>query len=200
MIGSQLVRIPLRFTGWQFEGPPPRIEKFVCLGLPHTSNWDGVLLLSLMKSIGQPISFMIKDDWIRGPMGGALVRLGAVPINRRSASNVVQQMIDVFNERDKFVLCVPPEGTRKRAEHWKSGFYYIAVGAKVPVVPGYLDYRRKRGGMLAPIAMTGNVKRDMDAIRAAYSHCQYEGKVPENFGPIRLKDEDPQTAKSRDIN
>jgi len=186
----RLVSLPLTLAGWKFEGEKPLEKKYVCLAWPHTSNWDGLLLIALTKSIGLSMSWMIKDDWIKGPMGAALRRLGAVAIDRAASHNVVHDMIDAFRRADELVLVIPPEGTRRRAEAWRSGFYHIARGAGVPVVPGYLDYRRKRAGLGAAIHLTGDVKADMDAIRAFYARVNPRGLVPENVGPIRLRDED----------
>lgn len=167
------------------------MPKFVALAVPHTSNWDGALLLLLAQSIRMPISWMIKDDWLRGPMGVALRRLGAVAVNRKKDGkhNLVDQMIEEFARRDRLALVVPPEGTRGRAEHWRSGFYHIALGAGVPVVPGYLDYSRKRCGLGAPIDLTGNVSTDMDRIRAFYEEVAPVAYAPDDFGPIRLREE-----------
>ncbi len=186
-----LVSLPLRMAGWQFEGEKPPEKKYVCLAWPHTSNWDGLLLIALTQSIGLSMSWMIKSDWVKGPMGVLLRPLGAVAIDRSGAHNVVQDMIDAFRREDELVLVIPPEGTRRRAETWKSGFYHIARGAGVPVVPGYLDYRRKRAGLGKAIPMTGDVKADMDAIRAFYADVGANGLVPEHVGPIRLRDEAP---------
>ncbi len=103
---------------------------------------------------------------------------------------MVEQMVDEFRRRDRFVLGIPPAGTRARADYWKSGFYRIALGANVPVVPGYLDYGRKRAGLGAPIAMTGDVRVDMDAIRAFYALKAPKPHDPSKFGPIRLREEE----------
>lgn len=180
----------LRTVGWKFEGGIPSEKKYVCLAFPHTSNWDGALLVALCQSIGLEMSWMIKNDWTRGPMGVVLRPLGAIGIDRKGSHNVVQQMIDEMNSKDALVLGIPPEGTRKRSEYWKSGFYHIALGAKVPVVPGYLDYGRKRAGLGDPIHLTGDVRVDMDAIRAFYAKVAPAGRFPRDVGPIRLRDED----------
>ncbi len=137
---TDLARTSLHLAGWAFEGPLPPEKKYVALAMPHTSNWDGLLLVTLLQSIGLEMQWMIKDAWVKSPLGPVLRRFGAVAINRDRSTNVVQQMIEEFRRRDSFVLGVPPEGTRSRAEHWKSGFYHIALGAQVPVVPGYLDF------------------------------------------------------------
>ena len=180
----------LALAGWQFEGGKPPEKKYVCLAWPHTSNWDGLLLIALTQSIGLSMSWMIKDDWVKGPMGPVLRRMGAVAIDRSGAHNVVQDMIDAFAKDDELVLVIPPEGTRRRSDSWRSGFYHIARGADVPVVPGYLDYGRKRAGLGPAIHLTGDVKADMDTIRTFYEGVHARGLVPENVGPIRLKDED----------
>jgi 1-acyl-sn-glycerol-3-phosphate acyltransferase len=176
-------------AGWRFEGEPPSIPKYVCLAVPHTSNWDGLLLVSIAQSIGMPMSFMIKREWVEGPLGIVLRRFGAVAIDRTGSHNVVEQMIDELARRDQLALVIPPEGTRKRADHWRSGFYHIALGAGVPVVPGYLDFKRKRCGLGAPIALTGDVRADMDRIRAFYAAQGPTAYDPASFGPIRLREE-----------
>jgi 1-acyl-sn-glycerol-3-phosphate acyltransferase len=189
MTKAQLASLPLSLAGWQFEGSPPAEKKYVCLAFPHTSNWDGLLLVLLAQSIGLTMSWMIKDDWTRGPLGILLRRVGAIGIDRSGSHNVVERMIEEFGKRDELVLGIPPEGTRRRAEHWKSGFYQIALGAKVPVVPGYLDYGRKRAGLGAPLYLTGDVGADMDKIRAFYADVGATGRVPADVSPIRLRDE-----------
>lgn len=189
MILDRAASFALRLAGWKFETPLPVERKYVVLAVPHTSNWDGLLLLSLAQAIRLPMAWMIKAEWVRGPMGVLLRRLGAVAIDRDRAGDVVGQMIDELKRRDEMVLVIPPEGTRGRADHWKSGFYRIALGAGVPVVPGYLDFARKRAGFGAPIHLTGDVTADMDRIRAFYAAQAPTGFVPDHFGPIRLNEE-----------
>ena len=167
----------------------PSEKKYVCLAVPHTSNWDGLLLVTLTRSIGLEMEWMIKDSWLKGPLRPAFRSLGAVGINRSRHTNVVEQMVEQFRQRDRFVLGIPPEGTRSRAEYWKSGFYHIALGAGVPVVPGYLDYARKRAGLGPAITLTGNARTDMDKLRAFYAEKNPIAYDPSKFGPIRLKEE-----------
>jgi 1-acyl-sn-glycerol-3-phosphate acyltransferase len=181
----------LGLAGWKFEGPVPAEKKYVMLAVPHTSNWDGVLLLSLTRSIGVRVEWMVKDSWVKGPVGPVLKRLGAVAIDRSHATHVVDQMIAQFRAHDELVLAVPPEGTRARAERWRSGFYHIARGAGVPVVPGYLDFARRRAGLGPAITLTGDVKADMDKVRAFYAEKRPVAFDPSKFGPIRLREEEP---------
>jgi 1-acyl-sn-glycerol-3-phosphate acyltransferase len=187
---SRLASLSLRFSGWEFEGDLPQEKKYVALAVPHTSNWDGLLLVTLTQSIGLQMEWMVKDSWVKGPLGPVLRRVGAVGINRSRATNVVDQMIEQFRKRDSFVLGIPPEGTRSRAETWKSGFYHIAKGANVPVVPGYLDFGRKRAGLGPAITLSGHVREDMDRIRAFYAAKNPTPYAPSKYGPIRLREED----------
>lgn len=189
---SRLALSSLRLAGWQFEGGLPSEKKYVCLAVPHTSNWDGLLFILLAQSIGLELEWMIKDSWVKSPVGPILRRLGAVGIDRGRSRNVVDQMLHRFKERESFVLAIPPEGTRSRTEYWKSGFYHIAVGAGVPVVPGYLDYGRKRAGLGSAITMTGAPRADMNEIRAFYARQNPIPFDPSNFGPIRLREEEEE--------
>jgi 1-acyl-sn-glycerol-3-phosphate acyltransferase len=188
VIAQRIAQRLIDLAGWEFETPPPTERKYVCLGVPHTSNWDGVALLTFGAALGIDMAWMIKDEWLRGP-GALLRRIGAVGVDRRQHTNIVQAMIDEFDRRDAFVLIIPPEGTRSRTDGWKSGFYNIALGAKVPVVPGYLDYARKRAGMGPAIHLTGDVRADMDRLRAYYREVAPQGRYPDQFGPIGLRAE-----------
>jgi 1-acyl-sn-glycerol-3-phosphate acyltransferase len=183
---SRIASLALRVAGWKFEGEPPPIKKYVVLAVPHTSNWDGLVLVTLAQAIGLPMSFMIKREWVDGPLGPVMRRLGAVAIDRRGSHNIVEQMIEEMRRRDELVLVIPPEGTRKRAEHWRSGFYHIALGAGVPVVPGYLDFGRKRAGLGPPITLTGDIAADMARIQAFYAEKNPIAYDPASFGPITL--------------
>jgi 1-acyl-sn-glycerol-3-phosphate acyltransferase len=186
---NRLARLSLRLAGWQFEGEAPKEKKYVALAVPHTSNWDGLLLIGLLQSIGLGMEWMVKDTWVKSPVGPVLRRAGAVGIDRSKHANVVEQMVARFKASDAFVLGIPPEGTRSRREHWKSGFYHIARGADVPVVPGYLDFGRKRAGLGPALRMTGDVRADMDAIRAFYAQKDPRPFDPSKYGPLRLREE-----------
>ena len=186
---SSLSSRSLKLAGWELETAVPDVARCVVIAAPHTSNWDGVLLLAIAPLIGHPLAWMIKDEWLRGPMGAVLRRLGAVGIDRSTHTNVVQAMVDELDREDRLWVVIPPEGTRSRAETWKSGFYHIARGADVPVVPAYLDYGRRRAGLGQPIELTNDVHADMDRIRAFYAEHAPRGHRPDHVGPIRLREE-----------
>lgn len=188
-INARFAATALRSLGWEFIGGRPAPAKFVGLAVPHTSNMDGLLMVLMAEQVGLGMSWMVKDA-VDKPVLGSVVRgVGGVFIDRSRANNVVDQMIEEFARRERFCLMIPPEGTRRRSDYWKSGFYHIARGARVPVVPGFLDYGRKRGGFGEPIELTGNVKADMDRLRAFYEDNDPKPRYPEKFGPIRLREE-----------
>ncbi|MBX3127944.1 MAG: 1-acyl-sn-glycerol-3-phosphate acyltransferase [Polyangiaceae bacterium] len=190
-LSARVARAALRaLGGWRYVGELPAPRRAVCLAVPHTDNMDGLLLVLLAQSVGLHISWMVKDDWGKPPIGVLIKRVGGVPVDRSGPHGMVGAMIDEFARRDDFYLVIPPEGTRKRTEHWKSGFYRIALGARVPVVPGFLDYEKRQGGFGPAIELTGSVKTDMNAIREFYARTKPEPRHPEKFGPLRLREEE----------
>jgi 1-acyl-sn-glycerol-3-phosphate acyltransferase len=190
-LGVRVARAGLgALGGWRYVGEVPAVPKAVCLAVPHTDNLDGLLMVLLAQSVGMSISWMVKDAWTKPPVGWLVRGFGGVPVDRRKANGMVGQMVAQFERQERLYLVIPPEGTRTRAEHWRSGFYRIALGAKVPVVPGFLDYRTKVGGFGEPIEMTGDVRHDMDRLRAFYGvDAAAMARHPEKFGPIRLAEE-----------
>lgn len=163
-----LARIIFRVTGWRPAGKRPSLPKYVIIAAPHTSNWDFLYTLCLAFILEIKPFIMMKGDWFRWPLGPMLGWFGAIPIDRSRSTHVVARSIDAFHKRRRFVLLVPPSGTRSKVMHWKSGFYHIAVGANVPIVLGYLDYRRKVGGIGPIVHPTGNLEEDMKIIKAFY--------------------------------
>jgi len=188
------------FSGWRFEGEIPE-RPCVCIATPHTSNWDGIWLVALASEVRIKLSWMVKVSAVRWPWAWLLKRLGAVPIDRSKRENTVSRMIRAFEEDRHLVLVVPPSGTRRKTEQWKSGFYHIALGAQVPVVPGYLDYKRKRGGFGPAITMTGDPVTDMNAIRSFYDGKAPPACYPDLVSPMRLREEmeaDPPSPPSEE--
>lgn len=179
----------LRATGWKPETAPPEKMRFVLIAAPHTSNWDLFYLLAFAEVFDVPMSFMMKHTVFRGPLGPLFRSLGGIPIYRHKRGDLVKQMVEVFGQKDDFVLVVPAEGTRSRVEFWKSGFYHIAREANVPIVLSYLDYARKRGGFGPAVIPSGNVRDDMDVIRDFYA--DKSGRHPQLFAEPRLREEGP---------
>jgi 1-acyl-sn-glycerol-3-phosphate acyltransferase len=183
-----LARSFLKLTGWEPEGARPLASRFVLIAAPHTSNWDLAYLLALAEVFDVRVSWMGKHSLFHPPLGFAMRRLGGIPVVRHRRGNLVAEAVNTFAERDELALVVPAEGTRAYVPHWKSGFYHIARSAKVPIVLGYLDYARRRGGFGPALEPTGDMRRDMDEIRDFYA--DKVGKFPDQFGEVRLKEED----------
>jgi 1-acyl-sn-glycerol-3-phosphate acyltransferase len=181
----------LRWIGWKVVGDLPSARKSVFIVAPHTSNWDMPIGLCAGYASGilrrWPYGFMMKDVMFRGPLGPLMRWIGGLAIDRSSPHDVVQQMVHVFEARDDFVLAITPEGTRSRRPHWKSGFYHIALGAGVPIVPVAFDYRRKEVGLGTPMTPTGDPDADLGTLRRFFQDVT--PKRPENFGPIRFRPE-----------
>lgn len=169
---SRLVRRAVlafyRLQGWTAIGAPPPDRRCVIIAAPHTSNWDFVYFLGLTDALGVKPHFMGKASLFRWPLGRFMRDMGGVSINRDANQNVVQAMIDEFARRDQFMLAIAPEGTRGAVRQWRSGFYHIAVGAKVPLVVGMMDYRTKTGGLGPAIWPTGDYHADMAKIAEYY--------------------------------
>ncbi len=169
--------IHLRLFGWRKEGQPPAIRKFVVIAAPHTTNWELPTALMFAFAFGIKIHWIGKDSLFRRPFGTFFQWLGGIPVDRTKSHGMVQQIIQRFREHEDFVLVMVPEGTRTKTDHWRTGFYHIAVGAGVPIALGFLDYRRKRGGIGGVVTPTGDIDTDMRAIRAFYAGIT--GKHPE---------------------
>jgi 1-acyl-sn-glycerol-3-phosphate acyltransferase len=181
-------RVLLWFWGWKPLGTPPAEPKYVLLAAPHTSNWDAVVMLTLACYFRVRVHWMVKSSVFVGPLGWFLKATGGVPIDRSEAHGVVEQMIEQFRQRERFVLLIPPEGTRSKRDYWKSGFYHIALGADVPIVSGVMDWGRKESGFADVFTPTGHVQTDMDHLRAVYATAI--GLHPELYTSCRLREED----------
>jgi 1-acyl-sn-glycerol-3-phosphate acyltransferase len=182
-----LGRAWLALTGWKVEGTPPRIPRAVIIAAPHTSNWDLPFMLAAAWVLRMHYSWMGKHTLFRGPMGPLLRWLGGIPVDRRAPKGQVQAVADMIQATDRIFLAVPPSGTRSKAAQWKSGFYWIAYAANVPIVCGYLDYPRRTAALGFTLVPSGNVKVDMDRIRSFYADVR--GKYPDQETPILLKEE-----------
>ena len=182
-----LGRLWMRIFGWTVEGEIPQGGKAVLIAAPHTSNWDFAFMLAAAFVLRVKLSWMGKDSLFKRPFGWLFRRLGGIPINRSAAHGIVEQMSQRFIQAKALILAVAPSGTRSRRDYWKSGFYWIAAQAQVPIVCGYLDYRLKRAGLGLAVLPTHDLSADMDRIRAFYQGIR--GRYPALETTIRLRDE-----------
>lgn len=163
-----LSRVLLKILGWKKEGAVPLEKKYVMIAAPHTSNWDFLYTILIAFAFNLKIFWMGKHTIFRKPFGRIMKWMGGIPVNRDRANNLVDDTIDWFGRNERLVVVVPPEGTRKKTMYWKTGFYRIAHGAGVPIMLGFLDYKRKAGGIGPMFHPTGDMDEDMVAIRAFY--------------------------------
>ncbi len=159
----------LRLLGWRLEGSIPNLPRMVMIGAPHTSNMDGVIAIATLVALGLKASTMIKDSAFKGVMGPILRGFGAIPINRKSPKGVVEQSVDAITTSDGMLLLIAPEGTRHSAPEWKRGYWHIALGAKVPVLPAAIDYQRKIVTFGPPLTPTGDHGADLAILLNFYA-------------------------------
>jgi 1-acyl-sn-glycerol-3-phosphate acyltransferase len=175
--------------GWDTEGDHPQVEKAVIIAAPHTTNWDLPHMIAAAWIFRVKISWMGKHTLFKPPFGWFMRLLGGVPVDRRAPGGLVKHVAETFGQHDKLLLAVPPSGTRSKRDRWKSGFYWIAHTAQIPVVCGYLDYGRKKACLGYTFVPTGDIKADMDKVRAFYAGVK--GKYPADQNDIVLKEELP---------
>lgn len=184
-----IARLWMAVFRWDVEGDPPAgVPRAVVIAAPHTSNWDLPHMLAASFIFRLRLSWMGKDTLFVGPFGWFLRWMGGVPVDRRAPRGMVKEVAGTFASRDRLALAVPPSGTRKRAAHWKSGFYWIAVEAKVPILMCYLDYGARKAGIGPVLHPTGDIRADMDVIRAFY--LGRRGKFPESETPVLVREEE----------
>jgi 1-acyl-sn-glycerol-3-phosphate acyltransferase len=172
-IGRALVRL----AGWSIDPEIPDLPKFVVIAAPHSSNWDFILGIGLVFALRLDIHFIGKAELFRGPLGPIMRWLGGLPVDRSQPQGVVEQTIALFGAHDQLIVALAPEGTRKPVTKWKSGFYRIALGAGVPIVPGYWDNRRRVVGMGPPFHPTGDAEADIAQLRAFYASMPRRDQV-----------------------
>ena len=170
VIGARLLKV----LGWRTVGDIPNIPQAVVLALPHTSNVDGVYAIPSLFALDLKISIMGKHTLFKVPVFAQLLHwIGVIPIDRGNKGSVLQASIDKFKTGKPLFLGLSPEGTRQYTKDWKSGFYYLAVGAGVPILPVAMDYNTKEIRFMPVIYPTGDIEADLPKI-----YAQYRGVVP----------------------
>ncbi|HLO94213.1 MAG TPA: lysophospholipid acyltransferase family protein [Burkholderiaceae bacterium] len=171
----------LRLTGWKLDGAlPPGQDKCVLIAAPHTSNWDLPYTLMVAFALRLNIYWMGKAQIFRFPFGPVMRWLGGIAVQRDKSNNLVAASAEAIKAADgPLQLVVPPEGTRSKTRYWKTGFYWIAVTAEVPIVMAYMDYARKLSGLGPVFVPTGDIEADMVKIKAFYA--PFKGKNASQF-------------------
>lgn len=161
-------RAILRLGGWRVEGEFPDLAHFVIIVAPHSSAWDAVWGIAAMLAMGVRISFMAKAEAFRGPFGWLLHRIGGVPVDREKAHGAVEQAATRLRSPTPVWFLLAPEGTRRRVDRWKSGFWHIARAAQVPVMMAAFHYPEKKMILGPVIELGADAEADMARVRAWY--------------------------------
>lgn len=179
-------RLLLRLFGWRCVFVSPPLPKGIVVVYPHTSNWDFIVGILFKIATGFEVRWLGKDTLFRWPVRKLLVRLGGIPVNRSDPAGFVDNLLAEFARSESLWLAVTPEGTRARTNHWKSGFYRIAVAGGLPVGLGYIDYATSTIGVETYMSFVGDPAQDFARIRAFYAGKR--GRQPQNEGDIRLRE------------
>jgi 1-acyl-sn-glycerol-3-phosphate acyltransferase len=164
-VGKALGRLILRGLGWRVEGQLPDLPKFVIIGAPHTSYWDGVIAFALVFALGIRVSVLVKNNLLRPPFGRIMTWLGALGIDRSAPKGYVTQLANEIRAREKLVLVIAPEGTRQKVRRWRSGFYHIARESGIPVVAAAAHFGSKTVTFSDPFWPTGDYETDVADIQ-----------------------------------
>ncbi len=179
----------LALFGWKLEGHVPHAPRAVFVAAPHTTGWDLPFTLAVGWAMDMRISWVAKESLFRFPFGGVMRWMGGVPVVRDKRLSQVQTLAQIVREAPEGrFLIIAPSGTRQKRDHWKSGFVHISREADVPILLAFLDYEKKRGGLGPCFRLSGDLRADMDRIRAFYADVK--GKYPEQTSTPRLHEED----------
>jgi 1-acyl-sn-glycerol-3-phosphate acyltransferase len=167
-----------KIFGWKVTGHfPKELKKFIIAVGPHTSNWDFVVGIAARSILGiQSAKFLGKSQLFKAPYGWFFKMLGGYPVDRSQSNDVTDQAAEIFNTHDRFILAVAPEGTRKKVSKLKTGFYYIALKAHVPIIPVGFDFLRKEVIVGNPL-YAKDINEDMEGLRSFYKSIV--GRNPE---------------------
>ena len=187
LLRRTFARLALRAVRWRAVGDCPR--KGILVGAPHTSNWDWVLTMLLAWTNDVQISLLVKKEFFRGPLGPLLRATGGVPLDRANPGATIRALLAQAEGQDSFLLGIAAEGTRSKVEYWKGGFYRISQQTGLPITLAFLDAPSRTVGFGPTLAVSGDVRADMDLLREFYADKR--GFRPELAGEPRLREEGP---------
>jgi 1-acyl-sn-glycerol-3-phosphate acyltransferase len=164
-----IARLYFAIIGWKtYNGIPAHVHKYVMIGAPHTSNWDFPITMAALLLMRVKVNYLAKKELFKFPLGIIMRYFGGIGVDRSKNMRMVDSMINQFKLHNRLILLVPPEGTRGYVKEWKSGFYYVALGAGVPIGLGYLDYKKKEAGIAKLFYPTGDFAKDLEDIKTFY--------------------------------
>jgi 1-acyl-sn-glycerol-3-phosphate acyltransferase len=184
-MGKFLPRLIFWISGWKALGQVPDLKKYVIVGAPHTSNWDFVYGMCAWKLYGIRPRYLIKKDLYVFPLSILFKATGGLPVDRSKSNSLTDSIVAMFNSREELIAIIPPEGTRKHVERWKTGFYYVSLRANVPIILGAMDYKRKVTYLSDPFYPTGDIEKDFIRFREFFRNVS--PRNPEGFNPENIK-------------
>lgn len=185
----------LNFIGWRVKSSDIPFKKFIIIGAPHTSNWDFPFALLALSALGMKFSWIGKHTLFKPPFNFFFRYLGGIPVDRSVRLSFIEKMATLFNASEDMKLAIAPEGTRSKKNHWKTGFYYIAMAANVPIALAYINYSKKELGIGPFLTPTGDLEKDFDTIRKFYT--DKVGKYTENQSTIRVRKRELQRIRKK---
>jgi 1-acyl-sn-glycerol-3-phosphate acyltransferase len=168
-LGSAIGQLALRILGWTFEGSFPDEPKLVAIVAPHSSNWDFVVGLAARYALRLEASWLGKHTLFRPPFGWIMRRWGGIAVDRTASHDVVSQTISAFSSRPRVFLVITPEGTRRKVSRWKTGFWHIAKGAGIPILPIAFDWGTRTIRVYPPFTPGDDVDQDVQQLQALYA-------------------------------
>lgn len=183
---QRLCRFILRCIGWKIVGELPATKKFILIVAPHTSNWDLVIGLLGRYSVGGKFYFFAKHQVFFFPLGQLLKAMGGIPLDRTVHHNFVERVVQMYKEKDEFVIGLAPEGTRSPVKRWKTGFYYIAEQAKIPIALIGFDYPKKEIIIREPFFTSGDIEKDFKEMLTFFRTIH--GKRPKEIPDFKKED------------
>lgn len=167
-----------KILGWKIINTYPKhLKKYVLIAAPHTSWQDFPIAMLAKFTVGLPANYIGANYLFKPPFGFIFRMLGGSPVDRSKSTNLVDQIVNIFNSKEQFILAMSPEGTRKKVKKWKTGFYYIAKGAQVPIVMATLDFENKHFKFSEPYYLTDNMEVDFKHFHSFFKGVK--GKNPE---------------------
>ncbi len=161
-------RLIFKVIGWEMIGTFPDVNKFIVIVGPHTSNWDFVIGVIARGVTGRKIHYLGKKELFRPPIGWLFRWLGGYPVDRSQHQNMVQAVVEIFNKHEHFILALSPEGTRSPVKQWRTGFYYIAVKAGIPIVSVSIDYGLRQVKIWQPFYPNEDIAGDLLVLQGRF--------------------------------
>ncbi|MGE5415725.1 MAG: 1-acyl-sn-glycerol-3-phosphate acyltransferase [Acidobacteriota bacterium] len=166
-----------RATGWRVEGRiPSDIPRCMIIGVPHTSNYDFGYARGLFYIIDRPVKYIVKEELLQTPLGWFFKATGAIGVSRDKSQNMVARMVELFESSENMCILLSPEGSRQSSGKWRTGFYYAALQAQVPIVLATLDYKKKTAYVGFSVYPTGDYEQDMEQVKE-----YFQGITPKNM-------------------